>query len=79
MSYERKKIEVGIGEKGVPPEGAEIVEAGRFGGDEVGGRYRSACGGGVVCPHCGVINSIIEDATSQQWYTCGNCGGLFYH
>ena len=79
MSEERKKIEVGLGQKGTPPEGAEIIklEKATTGEDEVGGRYRQWAR--VVCPHCGVINSILEETTSQMWFTCGNCGGLFYY
>ncbi len=75
---ERKKLEVGVGVAGTPPAGAEVIKLAKIGGgDEVGGRYRQWAN--VICPHCGVVNAIVEETTAQTWFTCGNCGGLFYY
>jgi hypothetical protein len=77
MSDERKKMEVGIGEKGTPPEGAEIIDLIKPEEDEVGGRYRRWTT--VICPYCRCANDILEETEYRMWFRCWNCGGAFQY
>lgn len=75
MSDERRKEEVGLGEKGEAPADAEIIDAVKPEEDEVGGRYRRV--NNVICPYCYCSNRIIEETNYRMWFRCWNCGGSF--
>ncbi len=78
MSEERKKTEVGIGEKGAAPADAEIIDLIKPEEDEVGGRgYNRVTD--VICPYCCAVNRIVENTDYRQWYRCWNCCDTFQY
>lgn len=77
MSEERKKTEVGYGEKGEAPSDAEIIDLIKPEVDEVGGRYRQVAD--VVCPYCYAVNRIVEETTQRMWFRCWSCSGTFQY
>jgi len=67
MSEEREKIEVGLGQIGEAPAGADIIDGVKpeeVKEDEVGGRYRRW--NWVVCPRCYANNRILEETDYQM-------------
>lgn len=77
MSEEKKKVEIGLGEKGTPPDGTELVDVIKPEDDEVGGRYRRHAN--VICPYCYAACSIIEETNYRMWFSCWNCRGSFQY
>ena len=77
MSEEKKKVEIGYGEKGSAPEDAEIIDLVKPEEDEVGGRYRRI--NDVVCPYCYAVNRIVEETDYRMWFRCWNCSGTFQY
>lgn len=77
MSDDRKKIEIGLGEKGTAPADAEIVDGVKPEEDEVGGRYRRHAQ--VLCPYCYAACNIIEETDYRMWFNCWNCRNNFQY
>jgi len=72
---DKKKIEVGMGQKGQPPADATLIELAKPSEEgEVGGRGYWE---NVICPHCWAANMIVEEPAYLQWYTCWNCRNPF--
>lgn len=77
MSNEKNKSEVGIGEKGEAPSGAEVTTLTKPEESEVGGRYLRASA--VICPYCYSVNNVLEETDYRQWFQCWNCSGAFQY
>ena len=77
MSDERKRIEIGLGEKGTVPDDAKPLESVKPGGEEVEGHYHGPYG--AQCPHCWTICEIPEETDYRIWIRCWNCGNPFLY
>lgn len=78
MAEERKRIEIGDGEKGTPPDDAKLIATVKPpSDDEVEGHYRRWTS--VRCPHCCGVSDILEETEYRMWFTCCYCGNPFLY